>query len=402
MGQHGVLTDDLNAFANLDVHVPGAPDGPLSGMTFAAKDIFDVAGHVTGGGNPDWERTHGPAERTAPAVQALLDEGATLVGKTHTDELTRGIMGTNPHYGTPVNPAAPGRVPGGSSSGSASAVAGGVVDFALGSDTGGSVRMPSSFCGLYGIRPTHDRISLEGVLPQAASFDTVGWFAHDAVTFERVGRVLLQSTSSGDKPVRLLIAEDLFEGVGEDVLSALQPIVDTIGEMIGDQSTERVATEDIDEWMEHQRFLQMREAWDTQKTWIEETNPRVAFEVAIRYLNGMSVTDDQVAASNVVRQEVRSRVYGLLADGAIMCFPTSPAPAPLPDMPVPERVKLGGRIARLTCISGMSGCPQINLPLANVDGLPVGLSLMAARGSDEMLMRFAVEVEEEWAAHSGD
>ena len=396
------MTDDLNAFANLDVHVPGAPDGPLSGMTFAAKDIFDVEGHVTGGGNPDWQRTHGPAERTAPAVQALLDAGATLVGKTHTDELTRGIMGTNPHYGTPVNPAAPGRVPGGSSSGSASAVAGGVVDFALGSDTGGSVRMPSSFCGLYGIRPTHGRISLEGVLPQAASFDTVGWFARDAVTFERVGRVLLQSTSQGTMPNRLVIAEDLFEGVGEDVLSALQPIVDTIGEMIGNQSTERVAAEGIDEWMEHQRFLQMREAWDTQKKWIEETNPRVAFEVAIRYLNGMSVTDDQVAASNAVRQEVRSRITGLLADGAILCFPTSPAPAPLPDMPVPERVKLGARIARLTCIGGMSGCPQINLPLATVDGLPVGLSLMASRGLDETLMRIAVEVEEEWRGRSGD
>ena len=402
MGQHGVITDDLNAFANLSVHVPGAAGGPLSGMTFAAKDIFDVAGHVTGGGNPDWERTHGPAERTAPAVQALLDEGATLVGKTHTDELTRGIMGTNPHYGMPVNPAAPGRVPGGSSSGSASAVAGGVVDFALGSDTGGSVRMPSSFCGLYGIRPTHDRISLEGVLPQAASFDTVGWFTRDAVTFERVGRVLLQSTQSGDKPARLIIAEDLFEGVGEDVLSALQPIVDTIGEMIGDQSTERVAAEGIDEWMTHQRFLQMREAWDTQRDWIEETNPRVAFEVAIRYLNGMSVTDDQVAASNAVRQEVCSRINGLLAAGAIICMPTSPSPAPLPDMPVPERVKLGGRIARLTCISGMTGCPQINLPLATVDGLPVGLSLMGARGADETLMRIAVEVAEEWTGRSGD
>ena len=216
MSERGVITDDLNAFANLDVHVPGAPDGPLSGMAFAAKDIFDVAGHVTGGGNPDWQRTHDPAERTAPAVQALLDAGATLVGKTHTDELTRGILGRNPHYGTPVNPAAPGRVPGGSSSGSASAVAGGVVDFALGSDTGGSVRMPSSFCGLYGLRPTHGRISLDGVLPQASSFDTVGWFARDAVTFERAGRVLLQSTATGTTPKRLIVAEDLFEVVDEE------------------------------------------------------------------------------------------------------------------------------------------------------------------------------------------
>ena len=402
MAQRPLTSDDLNAFASLDVHVPGGDGGPLSGMTFAAKDIFDVAGHVTGGGNPDWERTHGPAERTAPAVRMLLDAGAALVGKTHTDELTRGIMGTNPHYGMPMNPAAPGRVPGGSSSGSASAVAGGVVDFALGSDTGGSVRMPSSFCGLYGMRPTHGRISLEGVLPQASSFDTLGWFARDAATFERVGRVLLQSTQSGDKPARLIVAEDLFEGVGEDVLSALQPIVDTIGEMIEDQSTERVAAEGIDEWMTHQRFLQMREAWDTQRDWIEETNPRVAFEVALRYLNGMSVTDDQVAASNVVRQEVCSRINGLLAAGAIICMPTSPSPAPLPDMPVPERVKLGERIARLTCIGGMTGCPQINLPLAKVDGLPVGLSLMAARGSDETLMRFAVEVAEEWTGRLGD
>ena len=397
-----MTTDHLNAFASLDVHVPGAPGGPLSGLTFAAKDIFDVSGHVTGGGNPDWQRTHGPAERNAPTVQALLDAGATLVGKTHTDELTRGIMGTNPHYGMPVNTAAPGRVPGGSSSGSASAVAGGVVDFALGSDTGGSVRMPASFCGLYGLRPTHGRISLEGVLPQAASFDTVGWFARDAVTFERVGRVLLQSMGEPKRPGRLFIAEDLFEGIDEDVLQALQPVVDAIAGMVGEQTTERVAPDGIDEWMTHQRFLQMREAWDTQRTWIEENNPRVAFEVAIRYLNGMSVTDDQMTASNAVREKVRSRITDLLADGAIMCMPTSPTPAPPPDMPVPDRVELGYRIANLTCIGGMSGCPQISLPLATVDGLPVGLSLMGARGSDEMLMRFAVEIEAQWRGRSGD
>ena len=402
MGQHGVLTDDLNAFANLDVHVPGAPDGPLSGMTFAAKDIFDVADHVTGGGNPDWQRTHGPAEHTAPAVQALLDAGATLVGKTHTDELTRGILGRNPHYGTPVNPAAPSRVPGGSSSGSASAVAGGVVDFALGSDTGGSVRMPSSFCGLYGLRPTHGRISLDGVLPQASSFDTVGWFARDAVTFERAGRVLLQSTEVGTSPTRLIVAEDLFEFVDKNVREALSPVVDIIAGMVGDQTTVRVSPEGIDCWMSHQRTLQMREAWDTQRDWIEQTNPRLAFEVAIRYLAGMSVTPEQVAASNAVRQEVRSRINGLLADGAIMCMPTSPAPAPLPDMPVPERQELGVRIGRLMCIGGLTGCPQINLPLATVDGLPVGLSLMGARGSDEMLMRFAVEVASVHEGRTGD
>ncbi|MCY4530413.1 MAG: amidase family protein [Chloroflexi bacterium] len=172
--------------------------------------------------------------------------------------------------------------------------------------------------------------------------------------------------------------------------------------MVGEQTTERVAPDEIDEWLTHQRNLQMRMAWDTQRDWIEQTNPRVAFEVAIRYLNGMSVTDDQLAASNAVRQVVKSRMNDLLADGAILCMPTSPTPAPPPDMPVPERVELGVRIARLTCIGGMTGCPQINLPLAEVDGLPVGLSLMGARGSDETLMRLAVEVEAEWSSRSVD
>jgi len=169
------MSDPLNAFVPGDtVNIEGAPGGPLSGLRFAAKDIFDVAGHVTGGGNPDWAATHGPAETTAPVVSSLLEAGATLIGKTNTDELTRGILGVNSHFGTPVNPAAPERVPGGSSSGSAAAVAGKLVDFALGSDTGGSVRIPASFCGIYGIRPTHGRIALQGLIEQAPSYDTIG------------------------------------------------------------------------------------------------------------------------------------------------------------------------------------------------------------------------------------
>ena len=140
------MAGPLNAFVpDSTAHLPGADHGPLAGLTFAAKDIFDIAGHVTGCGNPHWRATHGPAESNAWVVQRLVDAGAAMVGKTITDELTRGIFGENMHYGTPVNPNAPGRVPGGSSSGSASAVAGQLVDFALGSDTGGSVRVPSSF-----------------------------------------------------------------------------------------------------------------------------------------------------------------------------------------------------------------------------------------------------------------
>src|SRR5690349_24109407 len=184
--------DDINAFVpGPCVHSEGRAGGPLSGLTFAAKDLFDVAGYPTGGGNPDWARSNPVPARHAWAVQRLLDGGATLIGKTITDEVSLGIVGENAFYGTPVNPRAPGRVPGGSSSGSAAAVAGGLCDTALGTDTGGSVRVPASFCGLYGIRPTHGRIDLSGMMQQAPTSDTTGWFARDAETFARVSETLL-------------------------------------------------------------------------------------------------------------------------------------------------------------------------------------------------------------------
>ena len=223
------MSDPLNAFCpDSDAYLAGASGGPLSGLTFAAKDIFDVAGHVTGCGNPHWKATHGPAESNSWAVQTLVNAGATMTGKTITDELTRGIFGENMHYGTPRNPRAPGRVPGGSSSGSASAVAGKLVDFALGSDTGGSVRVPASFCALYGLRPTHGRIPLEGMLLQAPTFDTTGWFARDAETFARVGAVILPPAAQTNRPRRLLIAEDAFALAEPEVRRALESAVESV------------------------------------------------------------------------------------------------------------------------------------------------------------------------------
>ena len=189
--------DTCGAFCrHTHVELAGAASGPLAGLTFAAKDIYDVAGHKTGFGSPDWFATHDAAVATAPVVQRLLAAGAHMVGKTHTDELTYSLYGENAHYGTPVNVNAPGRIPGGSSSGSAAAVAAALVDFALGSDTGGSVRAPASFCGIYGMRPTHGRVPLAGACPLAASFDTAGWFARDAALLARIGRVLLAEAAA--------------------------------------------------------------------------------------------------------------------------------------------------------------------------------------------------------------
>src|SRR5437764_9998810 len=204
-------SDDFGALVpGQRFRIAGRAGGPLSGLTFAAKDLFDVAGHPTGGGNPDWARTNPVPERHAWAVQRLLDAGADLIGKTITDEVSLGILGENPFYGTPVNPRVPGHVPGGSSSGSAAAVAGGLCDTALGTDTGGSVRVPASFCGLYGIRPTHGRIDAAGMLPQAPTSDTTGWFARDATTFARVSSVMLGEEIPPALPTSLVIAADAF------------------------------------------------------------------------------------------------------------------------------------------------------------------------------------------------
>src|SRR6202011_6330762 len=191
--------------------VAGAAAGPLAGLSAAAKDMYDIAGYRTGGGSPEWLEAHPAPKSAAPAVRKLLDAGATIIGKTICDEFFYSVCGGNAHYGTPINPRAPDRLPGGSSSGSASATAAGACDFALGSDTGGSVRVPASFCGIYGIRPTHGRIDLAGAMAMAPSFDVGGWFANGPGVFQRVGDVLLDRARFPATIERLIILEDAFE-----------------------------------------------------------------------------------------------------------------------------------------------------------------------------------------------
>src|SRR5579863_5649761 len=224
------MTDDIGAFVpGRQFRIDGRSGGPLAGLTFAAKDLFDVAGHPTGGGNPDWARAQAVPTRHAWAVATLLDAGATLIGKTITDEVSLGILGENPFEGTPTNPRAPGHVPGGSSAGSAAAVAAGLCDAALGSDTGGSVRVPASFCGLYGIRPTHGRLDLSGMMIFFPNTATTGWFARDAETFARVAAVMLGEAIPRERPKRLVVATDAFAVADPDAAAALQPLVHRLG-----------------------------------------------------------------------------------------------------------------------------------------------------------------------------
>ncbi|MBT8064149.1 MAG: amidase, partial [Gammaproteobacteria bacterium] len=278
------LRDTLGAFLpDRPIHLAGSASGPLAGLTFAIKDVFDVEGHRTGGGNPDWLDSHAPAGATASAVQRLLGAGATLVGRTVTDELTFSLNGENHHYGTPVNPNAPGRIPGGSSSGSASAVAGGLVDFALGTDTGGSVRLPASNCGIFGIRPTHGRAPNDGVLPLAPSFDTVGWFARHAELLSRVGSVLLDSSSPPPGPRRLLVAADAFSLADDSVRPGLETAIRRIEASLGPADRVTLYPANAEPWLWSFRTLQGIEAWQAHGAWIRQQRPRFGRDIGERF-----------------------------------------------------------------------------------------------------------------------
>jgi amidase len=389
----GSRRDPYRAFCtHSEARLEGAKAGPLAGLTFAAKDLFDIAGHVTGAGNPDWLASHAPASETATVVRQLVDAGATMVGKTHTDELSRGIFGENAHYGTSINPRAPGRVPGGSSSGSAAAVAGMLVDFALGTDTGGSVRVPASFCGIFGIRPTHGRIPFDGVVAQAPSFDTVGWLARSAQLLARVGDVLLRSNEvRASRPRRVVIAEDAFAVAEPATRTALLPAAERIGKFVGVCETRTLSAAPLSEWRHHQSTLQAKEALATFADWIDVHNPRFGFEVADTFLRGMHIDDDALKRAEAFREERRRELAQLLDSDTVICLPTAPFPAPALGQRRSVMREHRTAVLHLTCIAGLLGAPQLSIPAGEVDGLPVGLSLLGRPGSDSVLLALACE-----------
>jgi amidase len=388
-----IPNDPLGAFCR-DNHiaVKGAGAGALAGLTFAAKDAFDIAGARTGFGQPDWLRTHEAASETAEAVTRLLGAGADLVGKTHCDELCYSLTGENVHFGTPVNINAPGRVPGGSSNGSAAAVAGRLVDFALGTDCGGSVRIPASYCGIIGLRPTHGRVSDKGVLPFGPSFDVVGWFARDIALFAKVGDVLLGSDTAA-APARLIVADDAWEQVEAPVAAALKPAAARVEATLGKATHARVSPEGLGEWFEVFRTLQAAEIWATLGQWVSATQPSFGPGTKERFAYAATITPAQVEAANARRRAIRAHVDALLGTDGVICLPTSPRIAPLRGTPADQvEVEYRNQAQRILCIAGLCGLPQISLPMGAIDELPLGLSLIGARGSDKELIELARRV----------
>ncbi len=387
------LSSYRSAFVPHDLTEPIQPtgQGPLSGLTVVLKDMYDIAGQHTGGGNPDWLSTGAPASEHSAVVLRLLETGCRITGRTICDEFFFSIAGSNAHYGNPANPKAPGRLAGGSSSGSASAVASGASDLGIGSDTGGSIRIPASFCGIYGIRTTHGRVDDKGMMPMSQSFDTPGWFSQSPGLFRKAA-VLLDKREVKAKPFRVLVAEDAFlqadTAIAEFLLSALERMKQDLPSI----ETTRISSEGFDGWSEIFRTMQGYEVWKNYGSFISARNPSIGPDIRERmdYAGQIGKTEYEVAVRN--RSLIRSDLEKLVPPGTFLALPTSPCVAPRVEAADGDAgALLRRRIMRLTCVAGLGGLPQISLPVGTVDGLPVGLSFIGWKGGDEALLDLAVK-----------
>ncbi|WFU01580.1 amidase [Rhizobium sp. CB3171] len=379
------LIDTANAFIELFAQpVRATNSGSLAGLTFAAKDNIDVEGRITGNGNPIWRRAHGPAAAHAPVVARLLAEGAVLAGKTHMDEFAYSLMGTNAHYGTPLNSAAPDRVPGGSSSGSAAAVAAGLVEFALGTDTGGSVRLPASFNGIFGMRPSHGAIDMGGVVPLSPGFDTLGWFARDVETLVRVGRALGLAGEANFSTAWL--PSDIWTGVDPGLAALLRPMAEKIAALFDKTVTDPLPIVGPEERSEAFRFWQGYDAWKALGGWIEAHDVDLGPDIAARFAVARSVSDETFAKVDAVRHEIATAMDAALAGGLGMIIPTGPGPAPRRDSSQEIFDAYRQQAIGLLSIAGHASLPQISMPAGKMDGGPVGLSVIGRRGCDGGLL----------------
>lgn len=364
---------------------PPTGRGALDGMRLAVKDLIDVEGAVTGAGNPDWAQAQPVAARDAACVALLRRAGAQIVGKTVTDELAFSLEGENAHHGTPVNPRAPDRLPGGSSSGSAVAVASGQADIALGTDTGGSVRVPASFCGVWAMRPTHGRIALAGVLPFAPSYDTVGWFARDADLLAGAGSALLGRTADGAAPLRLRVAEDALALAEPATAAVLRAAACRLGARDGVNAFARP----WQDWLAAYTFLQGMEIQAHLGPLLRSRRPQFGSEIAGRFAGALALDPDGAERWRVWRAVARQELHAALGRDDAWLVPAAPGVA-LPRAANPGMRRLFyERALALGSLAGHGGLPQLVMPLARKEGLPVALSFISAPGNDERLLALA-------------
>jgi amidase len=355
--------------------------------------VIDVAGAVTGGGNPDWAADHQPAQADAPAVAALKGAGATLTGKGQCAELAFSLSGDNVHFGMPFNSAAPDRDPGGSTSGPASAVAGGLAQLGIGTDTLGSIRVPASYCGLFGFRPTHGRIPIGGVMPLAQRFDTVGLLAGTPDHLRRAAMALLggDADESSAAPRRLLLSPVHLDAADPEVAIATQQTADDLATRLGSVLSETQLLDGApspEEGMAAFNVLQGAQVWRNYGEWIERSSPSLGPDIATRFERAAGFGQRDTEEAEPVAQAVATAVARLGPDEALV-LPATGTPAPGREAGGDERERARVSAGQLTSIATLAGAPAVAMPLLEVGGLPVGISLVGAPGSDLSLLAAA-------------
>lgn len=380
-----------------DLDVRSKETGALSGKTFVVKDMFDVAGHVTGGGSPAWQSSHSQAETTASSVQKVLDEGAHLTGIAQMDELALSLDGINPYFGTPENVQLPERIPGGSSSGSAAAVAAGLVDFGIGTDTAGSVRVPASYCGIFGFRPTHGAVPIDGVLPLGPSFDTVGWLTRDAAMLETVGTVLLSGGSAADKGQSeslnsICVLQSHFEMSDSTISIALLTMVLRFVSLFANGYHERIDERLVNIWTSLFTLIRAAEAWRHYGDWIEDSHPRLSETTRERLTAGRNVLPRDEELARLLMRESIDYLERLIEERGILCLPTTYGlPPPVTSSDDELLVNRNNNI-RLTILSTLSGLPQVTVPVVLPSQIRIGLSFIGPRNSDLQLLSLAKQI----------
>ncbi len=383
--------DPFNAFLDYEnVAVPHADDGPLAGLTLGVKDIFDVAGYPTGCGNPAKLAESDPARETNAATQRLLDAGARFVGKTQTEEFAYSMIGMNAHFPIPVNPRAPDRVTGGSSSGSAAAVAAGLVDIATATDTNGSVRAPASFCGLIGLRTTTGRVPLDHTMPLAPSFDTFGWFARDIDVYARVGDLILGADNHKTpltRPVRIRELEALLSGDAER--AAYAAMLDPVLAVFDRPAPNLTFPGSPEELYESLKAIQGYEAWQAHGAFLSAADRGLGPGVKERFQYARTLSAEAVERARARAHQFHRDFATIFGGDMVLVMPSQPSAAPLKSLSVGELETYRNRALTLTSIAGLLGCPQISIPLGTVHGAPFGISLLGPPHSDMALITLA-------------
>ncbi|OLS40678.1 amidase [Bacillus sp. MRMR6] len=382
------MSDNWNAFMSSDLNIRITDTGRLNGRTFAVKDVFEIKNVLSSAGNPDWLRTHPRGNQNAPVVESLLQQGAYLKGTTHTDELMYSLNGENFHYGTPINPRGSDRIPGGSSSGSAVAVAAELVDFAIGTDTGGSVRIPSSYCGLFGFRPTHGVVEMDGVIPLAKSFDTVGWMTREPELLLDVAEILIHQEESNNQVEfsSFYLEEEAWSFVEEETMNVFSQAI----KLIPCQNSYyiKVSEGGLSRWAEVFRTIQGIEIWNEHSAWITEVSPTFGPGIADRFKWASTLDKNELGPLHEVREKIKNGLSSLLKENGLLVIPTAPGEAPLRNLSVGKMEQYRSQTMKLTCIAGLSGFPQVTIPFMKENGIPIGLSFIANEHQDLKLLKW--------------